>query len=478
MGMKDGKKLIKSSLVYLIGNVLSKVVTFFMIPLYTKYIDAGDYGTYDSVIAIITFVCALVFFDIGGAILRFMMESHTVEEKKLPIYSGILIFCGSLAIYLVLSCIVGLVVPIQYYVLIILYGVFYSFEMMYGFIIRGQGKTMLYMVSGVVFTVTYVSLNVLFIVGLKWGYYSLYISQMIAFAIRILIFEFSSKTLINFQKSYINRDLQKQMVKFALPYGINAVAFWFLSSVNRIIITTFMSPEANGYYSMANKFSAIIVLFSSCFQLAWQELAYSKKNDLNEETGEYYSKAIDLYLKIVLSASIVAIPLIQLGLTVFPQFIDPQYAPSIKLIPLGIIGAVLSVTNSFIGSIFGGIKKSPIILYSTIAGAIVNCTIIFLLLKVIGVEAANIALIAGFLVTVLIRIIILAKTIKIKINIKFVMLMIPVIVAVVFIFRDCEWYYNLIMLILTIGISSFALRKEIVVIYKSLIKKGKGSKIQ
>lgn len=475
MGMKDGKKLIKSSLVYLLGNVLTKVITFFMIPLYTKYIDAGDYGTYDSVIAIITFVCSVVFFDIGGAILRFMMENNTLEEKRIPIYSGVLIFGCSLAVYLVLSCIVGLIVPIQYYALIIIYGIFYAFETMYGFVVRGQGKTTLYMVSGVISTLTYVSLNILFIIGLKWGYYALYVSQFIAFALRIVIFEIGTHTLINFNKGYVNRDLQKRMVKFALPYGVNAVAYWFLSSVNRIIITTFISAEANGYYSMSNKFSSIIVLFSSCFQLAWQELAYSKKNNLDSSTGNYYTKAIDLYLKIVMCASIMVIPLIKIGLTIFPNFIDQQYATSIKLIPLGIIGAVLSVTNSFTGSIFGGLKKSSIILYSTAAGAVVNCAVIFSLLQVIGVEAANIALISGFLITIIIRFIILYRTIDVKVNFKFVLLILPVMVAVVFIFRELEWYYNLIALVVCIAISGFALRKEIVSIYQSLksIRKSK-----
>ena len=203
-------------------------------------------------------------------------------------------------------------------------------------------------------------------------------------------------------------------------------------------------------------------------QLAWQELAYSKKNDLDASTGNYYTKAIDLYLKIVMCASIMVIPLIKIGLTIFPNFIDQQYATSIKLIPLGIIGAVLSVTNSFTGSIFGGLKKSSIILFSTAAGAVVNCAVIFSLLNVIGLEAANIALISGFLITIIIRFIILYRTIDVKVNFKFILLMLPVMVAVVFIFRELEWYYNLIALVVCIAISGFALRKEIVSIYKSL----------
>ena len=52
--MSKIKRFIQTALTYLAGNILSKLVTFFLIPLYTNKLTTGDYGDYDVVVTIIT----------------------------------------------------------------------------------------------------------------------------------------------------------------------------------------------------------------------------------------------------------------------------------------------------------------------------------------------------------------------------------------------------------------------------------------
>ena len=54
--MKDFIKFIKSSGIYFIGNVLIKMISLILLPVYTKYIPPNDFGTYDVSIAYVTFM--------------------------------------------------------------------------------------------------------------------------------------------------------------------------------------------------------------------------------------------------------------------------------------------------------------------------------------------------------------------------------------------------------------------------------------
>ena len=96
--MKNLWKFVKTSGIYFIGTVLHKLITFFLLPIYTKYIDKADLGTYDLATAYINFLCSILFLDIWSGIMRFAFE-YEGEERKKPITSGIAIFTGSTVLY-------------------------------------------------------------------------------------------------------------------------------------------------------------------------------------------------------------------------------------------------------------------------------------------------------------------------------------------------------------------------------------------
>ena len=72
--MKNFWKFVKTSGIYFVGTVLQKLITFFLLPIYTAYISPKDMGTYDAAIAYITFLCSVLFLDIWSGIMRFTFE--------------------------------------------------------------------------------------------------------------------------------------------------------------------------------------------------------------------------------------------------------------------------------------------------------------------------------------------------------------------------------------------------------------------
>ena len=82
--MKNLWKFVKTSGIYFIGTVLHKLITFFLLPIYTKYIDKADLGTYDLATAYINFLCSILFLDIWSGIMRFAFEFSPVLRYFIP----------------------------------------------------------------------------------------------------------------------------------------------------------------------------------------------------------------------------------------------------------------------------------------------------------------------------------------------------------------------------------------------------------
>ena len=80
--MKKFWHFAKTSGIYFAGTVLQKIISFFLLPIYTKYINPKDMGTYDVQLAYVTFLCSVLFLNIWSGIMRYTFEYKDEERKK------------------------------------------------------------------------------------------------------------------------------------------------------------------------------------------------------------------------------------------------------------------------------------------------------------------------------------------------------------------------------------------------------------
>ena len=84
----------KSSVLYFFGNILSKLITFFLLPIYTSYISPEDLGYYDVSTTYLNLIVTFLFIDIYVAIMRFVFDEKHGSESNKPIFNGIIhYFC-------------------------------------------------------------------------------------------------------------------------------------------------------------------------------------------------------------------------------------------------------------------------------------------------------------------------------------------------------------------------------------------------
>lgn len=462
------KKLIKSTFLYFFGNVLSKAITFFLLPLYTKYIAPADYGYYEVSLSYLTIAASVLYLDIWNGILRFMYDK---KNKYNVIYNGFLIFLISTLFYCLTLFLFKLIFDFNSFWLIFSYGIMMNLTNMYTYINRGLGNNATYVFSGLASVFTTVISNILLIVLFKFGYEALYISAILGFIIQIIILEIKSKLISKIIRQKIDRSLFKQMIFFSLPLCINSLSYWLLSSFNKVYISESLGNYSAGIYSIAYKFSMILTLLLSCFSLAWQETAFSINTSMKKR-GEYFSNVSNKYIKALGCLVILILPVISI---IFPYFINIQYQQAKVLIPICIIGTIFSIFSTFLGTTFGNLKKTKVITFSSIIGAIVTVIFTIFLTKSFGLMGANIALSSGFFITILIRIFMLKKYIPYKINIKQILIFTLLLIIYSLVFNLSNWY-NLFAFAFSIIIFLFYFKKDISNILKYINRRVKNGR--
>lgn len=259
---------------------------------------------------------------------------------------------------------------------------------------------------------------------------------------------------------------------FCLPLGLNSAAFWLLNSANRVIVTVMLGSEYTGYFTIANKFTQVVVLFSTCIQYAWQEEAFSAK--VGDDAGRYFGKAFDTALLLYGGAIASVICGIKIFLALFPAFVGEGYANSVNLIPLALTASFASILSSFLAAIFGAIKRNGMIFRSTFIGGIINITLLFVLLKYeCGVESANISLIAGFGSNVLLRYLSLKKEIRLTVNLKVVVSTVLAITIACFLYLYSETWVCAVCLFVITAVFIYKFRDKIKQAIPKLLRRGK-----
>jgi len=405
-------RFIKSSAIYFVGNILTKLISFFLLPLYTAKISTADMGYYNTSVNYLNILIPVVCLEIWSAIMRYMYDYTETESRYNSVYNGLAIFGGSLVVYTAIFVCLQAFASIQCLWLIYLYGLFTMLQNVYTYSTRGLGHNTTFAVSGLVGSLVNCLSNIFMILVLHMTLTSLYIAMILGLFTQCAIMESKVKLIGHAKGFHVDGGKVKNMMKFALPLALNSACFWFLSGYNTVAVTNTLGLEANGIYAVAGKFTTALSLVSTCFTLAWQELVFSMGNE-KEDKSAFYTKASNYYIKFLYAGLLALVPFVKL---IFPFMIGKAYAASFPLVPLYLFATVASIYSNFLGNIFSAEKHTRIVFYSTLAAAAVNVALFHLLIHRIGTQAANIALLAGFLVNIVMRIVILRKSVAVKLD--------------------------------------------------------------
>lgn len=461
---RNGIQFIKNSAIFFVGNVLSKLISFVLLPMYTTVIPTDQMGIYDVSITLTTMLLSFCYFEVWSAVLRFLYDGKNERDRNIVLKSGLAIFFGSSVLFLAVCLIVCNAMGYKYVPLIAGYGVAYGASSLLTFVARGLGKNKEFSLSGVLNTLIQLSLNILLLTVFKFDYSALYISYIVGTLFQTLYLIYCTG-LKNRLRDRINKDLTKELLKYSLPLCLNTIAYWVLTSGNRLVYNSLYGNSASGIYSIGNRFGSIIALATTCFTYAWQDLAFTSAVGHQREASKLYTAACNKYQQFLTSATVMILPLIKI---VFPFLIKGDYAAADEVIPTFIIVAVISGYSAFIGNIFYAIKDTKIISISTIVAAAVNMLICYPLIRFLGAFGTNLAIIIAFVANIGIRAVILKKHIGFSICAKNLLVSIVWIVISSAIYTCSDIEVNIISFVVSAALSVLLFNKDLMGIFHSM----------
>ncbi len=73
--------LIKNTALFALGNLGTKIISFFLIPLYTNVLSTEQYGIVDLVVTISTIVVPILSLNIAESVMRFNLDRDADRNK-------------------------------------------------------------------------------------------------------------------------------------------------------------------------------------------------------------------------------------------------------------------------------------------------------------------------------------------------------------------------------------------------------------
>lgn len=424
--MNKLKRFMSTTLVYFVGNVLSKLVVFFLLPLYTSRISPEQYGYYDLVLAFINLFAPIFFLQIWDGMFRVSFDYGNNADKYKVISNAYVVALLGTFVYSILFSVIQAQFEIKYSLYVFIYGIAFAFHYLYGYVCRVFLANKMYALSGLINTTVTAVLNIILIVKFNWDVKSLYFAPAIGMLVQILIIEIKFKTISKFRIKDITVSECMKLVRFSIPLCLSSVSYWLLSGFTKVLIAQLLGTADNGLFAVANKFSTATVLIITIFQYAWNELAYIMSNDTDRV--KIYNICIDLLLKFALLGGAGICIFIKI---IFPYIIHEQYSAALAIIPATILGSMTNSAAGFISTLFMTEKKTKEIMISTIIASGVNIILGFVCTKAFKLHGATISLAIAFTLLMLIRLFQAIKYFNIKIDFKQHILSIFVLVAAI-----------------------------------------------
>ena len=397
--MSKGKEFAKNTSILLLGKFTTQFMSFLLLPLYTNYLEAGDYGTIDLIHTYITLFVPTLTLRMDSATFRFLLDSRKDPLKtKTYISNALAVLLLSIGFVSVAIAVLSFFIDIPYYFLVFINLIVLMASGVMIQILRGLGKNVLYAVASIITGTVTLVLNIVLVAVLKRGAGSILISSSVANIVCIIFVFFSAKIYKNISLKLIYKKTIKEFLQYSIPLIPHSLSWWIINASDRTIINLFLGASFNGIYTVSCKLSNIIHSVFSIFGLSWQESASLHINDPDRD--EFFTKMINQLLMLFASIALVALAILPLF---YELIIGEKYWSSYDYIPVLLYANVWSVLTGLVGGIYVAKKRTKEIANTTIISAAINIVVDLVLIHFIGLHAATLSTLVSCMAMALYR---------------------------------------------------------------------------
>ena len=465
--MSKKKQLAKNTMIIFFGKVCTQLISFFLLPLYTAYLQTSEYGVVDLIQTYVTLLVPIITLELEMSIFRWLIDSRGKKDDTEKLISNdFYILIISLVLFSIIYLIVSLFIniPFKYVILLDIIVCVLSGNLLQ--VARGLGKIMDFSISCILTGLTTIISNIILIVFCHMQAEGMIISMALANGVCSLYLFFKLKIYNKIKFNKVDHKLIKEMYKYSIPLVPNGISWWVVNVSDRSIISIVLGASANGLYAISNKFPTVISSLTGIFNLSWSESASLHIN--SDDRDEFFSDITNTVIRLF---STLGVGILACMPFVFPMLINSKYRDAYLYIPPLVIGTVFNVAICLYSQIYLAKKMSKQVASTTITGAIINILINIVFIKYIGLFAAAISTMISYMVMAIFRHFDLKKYVNIKIDKLLIIKVFLMFILISISYYINNMYLNIFSLIIVCLDAYFLNRTILIDFYKSLYSK-------
>lgn len=361
------KKLFKDTVILFIGNISTKFISFFLVPLYSHYLLPEEYGRFDIYITILSMLYVIVSLQAVESSFRFIQECTNDRERKVTVSNAlIIVIIGCLILGAVILILLFIEHSFKYYKEFYIYTLTAVVSNLFLQTLRGMNRTLNYVLISTISAVSSAVLNVFFIVYCSFGGYALLVTPIIVNMEIIVLCMLLGKFYHFVSLKVISVAEIKRQLLYAVPLIPNAICVWLLGSLGRFVLLLYYGEKEVGLLAFTLKFPQLLSLASSIFIMAWQVNILQSYEESDRDA--FASKIFNHYMKCVFSLMIISLPLLKIIIFIG---MGKDYLLTWKYLPIFFVGVVIASFSQFFNLGFYGAKKTKKVFYSSIYAIII-----------------------------------------------------------------------------------------------------------
>jgi O-antigen/teichoic acid export membrane protein len=338
------KALGKQSLIYGIGTILTRLVTFLLLPVYTNVFTPEQYGIVSLAYAFTGFVIVFYRYGMDTALLKFYIDANNNGKKKYfttifstqavtsLLFSGIVFVSARLLAPIFLG---GEHEKLMQFVAVILF--LDGLRELPLLVLRANEKPKQFILFSLLNVLLLMGLNIYLVVILQMGIDGVLIGNILASGIVLL----ATMPIIikNFQFTSVNIPVLKEVLKFGLPFLPAALFSMVMELSDRYLLEWLADTAAVGLYSAGNNFGKFGLLMVMGFNMGWTPYFLKMGKDENakllfSQITKYFLGLMGFFIVLVAIWIDSIVRLKMGGITFFGE----DYWSSTQVVPILLLG--------------------------------------------------------------------------------------------------------------------------------------------
>lgn len=407
--MAKRNSLAKNTMLLSMGTILTKGLSFVMVPFFSRWLSTAEYGTFDILCTYVTLLLPIIGLATNDALFRFSMDADTHEEKSKYISNCLAIFAINaiilFAVLFFLRTVFKWCLALYFFVL--------AFGEIFNLYLRGYLRAIkrldVYSFASAVSTIFIAAFTTLFVRGMSLGLEGIILGYGFGYITGNIVIVVVTKYWRYFRFEIISFSGMVELVKYSYALIPNNIAWWFINVSDRTIIKLFLGATANGIYAIAYKIPNILSAVFGVFGVSWQQAATESLNDVDRD--KYYNAVYNKMITILIP---LCCGILSLNSWLFNFVFDLKYYEAHLYAPLLIGATLFSTLSQFYGSIQISFKQPKANGITTVIGAVANLIIHLTLIKFTGLYAATISTLLSQVLVCLLR----SNSVKRRVKLK------------------------------------------------------------